>query len=90
MPGWCSRLPRLPCLVAQAPAPGETPIPRDVDLAHPVYETTFERESALQDWVLEGGRRMRVAGGNRANNLVCWLKCEMPADFLFAFTVRGE
>ncbi len=86
------------------PQPGETFIPEDFDRTHPVYETSFDDASALGDWVLEGGKRMSVAGGNlilesepgsvrsesNANHLVCWLKREVPADFLLEFTVRPE
>ena len=75
-----------------------------VILERPIYETSFEDQSALKDWVLEGGKRMSVTGGSlllesepgsvrseaNANHLVCWLKREIPADFLLEFTVRPE
>ena len=71
----------------------------DVDFANPVYETDFQSQNELQDWCLEGGLRMEIEDGNlvlesrRAvdnNHLVCWLKQEMPADFLLEFTVSPE
>lgn len=74
----------------------------DVDFMHPVYVNEFEDVAALADWQLEGGLRMGVERGNlvlesqpgttvsqaNADHLVCWLRREMPADFLFEFTVR--
>ena len=82
---------------AQPPPPPVegTFVPRDVNLASPIYQTSFDSESELRDWVLEGGRRMSVSGGSLvlesrpgsvssetdADHLVCWLKREIPADF---------
>lgn len=79
-------------------------IPADVDWERPVYQTSFDGPAALEDWKLEGGLRMSVANGSlileskpgstkseaNANHLVCWLKKEMPADFLLEFTVRPQ
>lgn len=72
-------------------------VPTDVDFAHPIYETSFDDPAVLNDWTLEGGRRMSVAGGNlvlesggRNNHLVCWLRKEAPADFLLEFTFRPQ
>lgn len=76
--------------------------PADVDWDHPVYATSFDDSSVLEDWKLEGGLRMSVADGNLvlestpgstrsetdANHLVCWLTREVPADFLLEFSVR--
>jgi hypothetical protein len=103
---FCSLLVVLPllCRAEDPPSPNGKLFPKDVDLTHPVYQTSFEDESVLKDWVLEGGRRMRVAGGNLvlesqpgsvrsesdADHLVCWLKREIPADFLVEFTVCPE
>ena len=84
------------------PAVGQRYVPADVDWEHPVYATSFESAEALQDWKLEGGKRMSVENGRfcvgkRAawaqvaatdNHLVCWLTKEVPADFLLEFTVR--
>lgn len=84
--------------------PGQKFVPADVDAAHPVYATSFETPAVLKDWALEGGLRMSVAGGNLvleskpgsvqseagANHLVCWLRREIPADFLLEFTVQPE
>jgi hypothetical protein len=75
-----------------------------VELTQPIYQNSFDDTSALNDWVLEGGLRMRVAEGNLvlesrpgslrsesdANHLVCWLKREVHADFLLEFTVRPD
>jgi len=79
-------------------------IPFDVDFEHPVYETRFDDPSMLKDWVLEGGKKMSVECGlfvlesepksgreeTDDNHLVCWLKTEIPADFLLEFTVRPQ
>lgn len=78
--------------------------PDDVDWQHPVYITSFDSPAALDDWRLEGGRRMTVEEGNlvlesdresvrsesKGNHLVCWLRREVPADFLLEFSVRPE
>jgi len=88
----------------RAAAGGERFVPRDVDWEHPLYETSFDAPAALKDWRLEGGQRMSVAGGNlvlesdrlstksegAANHLVCWLRREMPGDFLLEFSVCPE
>ena len=77
-------------------------VPTDVDWDHPVYKTSFDDCSALEDWKLEGGLRMSVTDGNLvlesrsgstaseadADHLVCWLAREIPADFLLEFSVR--
>lgn len=72
-------------------------VPTDVDFDRPVYESSFDDPAALNDWKLEGGKRMSVAGGNlvlesggRNNHLVCWLRKEAPADFLLEFTFRPQ
>lgn len=79
------------------PRQGEIFVPSDVDTAHPIYESSFKDSSALKDWLLEGGKQMRIADGNlilesdakkEKNHLVCWLKKEAPADFLLEFTMR--
>jgi hypothetical protein len=81
---------------------GETFVPQDVDWDHPVYQTSFDDEVVLDDWTLEGGWRKRIEEGclilengpdpadpdHKAQHLVCWLKPEIPADFLLEFTVR--
>ena len=77
---------------------GEKFVPQDVDRAHPVYETTFDDPSELVNWHLEGGRRMGIEAGKlvlqngppdgKGRHLVCWLKMEMPADFLLEFEVN--
>jgi len=88
----------------QRQATGMKFLPPDVDWDHPVYQTSFEEPADLEDWRLEGGLRMSVAGGNlvlesrpgstkseaNANHLVCWLTQEVPADFLLEFSVRPE
>ncbi|MGH9339176.1 MAG: DUF1961 family protein [Acidobacteriota bacterium] len=72
-------------------------VPTDVDVDHPIYETSFDDPAVLNDWKLEGGNQMSVAGGNlvlesggRNNHLVCWLRKEAPADFLLEFTFRPQ
>jgi hypothetical protein len=86
------------------PGLGDLWIPLDVDWAHPAYVSGFENPAALQDWRMEGGRRMGVENGRLVldsedpggkpkagdNHLVCWLNREMPADFLLEFGVRPE
>ena len=78
--------------------------PMDVDYANPIYETSFDDEAALKDWQLEGGKRMSISEGNLVlesepreiegesgpNHLVCWLKKEVPANFLLEFTLRPK
>ena len=97
------------CAVAQNTAPqhalvGKEFKPRDVDYANPVYETSFDDESALEDWQLEGGKSMSVSDGNLVlesepvetdgerdpNHLVCWLKKEIPANFLLEFNLKPK
>jgi hypothetical protein len=93
----------LNCSAADAPAPdptvGQRFIPADVDWQHPVIASTFDAAASLQDWKLEGGKRMSIANGRlvlesepaeKGNHLVCWLTKEMPADFLLEFKVRPQ
>jgi hypothetical protein len=52
----------IECASAQDAAPqhplvGRKFEPKDVDYAHPVYETSFGNETTLEDWKLEGGKR---------------------------------
>lgn len=85
------------------PKVGDKFLPRDVDTAQPLYETSFDALESLKDWRLEGGKRLTVADGNLIlesdpnkkgkdgkcdDHLVCWLIKELPADFLIEFTVR--
>ena len=39
------------------PKLGEKFQPKDIDLARPVYETSFDSPDVLKDWRLEGGKR---------------------------------
>ena len=97
------------CAVAQNAAPqhpmvGKEFKPTDVDYENPIYETSFDDEAALEDWQLEGGKKMSISEGNLVlesepldiegelapNHLVCWLKKEVPADFLLEFTLRPK
>jgi hypothetical protein len=78
--------------------------PTDVDFAHPVYASDFSDPRELSDWVLEGGRSMRIEDGRlilesapaanadepSRNHLVCWLKQEAPADFLCEIVLRPQ
>jgi hypothetical protein len=76
-------------------------VPDDVGTL--LFETRFADATALADFVLEGGRRMSVDAGRlvlesvpsasedpRGNHLVCWLKKEIPADFLLELGVCPE
>jgi acetyl esterase len=87
----------------QKPKLGEKFLPRDIDLARPIYETSFESADVLKEWRLEGGKQMSIADGRLIlesdpakkgkdgkciDHLVCWLLKELPADFLIEFTVR--
>lgn len=92
----------------QAATPPEPPfhrsvserfVPADVAWDRPVYATGFDDESALRDWRLEGGERMRVENGRlvlesrpgeRNNHLVCWLTRELPAEYLLEFSMRPQ
>jgi hypothetical protein len=86
--------------VAQHPLVGERFTPSDVDYGNPVYESSFDNQAVLDDWRLEGGKRMSIAEGNLVlesqptdddrNHLVCWLAKEVPADFLLEFSVRPQ
>jgi hypothetical protein len=78
--------------------------PQDVDFARPIYHTDFSRPDELADWVREGGRSMRVEDGRliiesspadepgerSGNHVVCWLKREIPADFLLEVVLRPQ
>lgn len=79
------------------PSVGQRFVPTDVDWMHPAYRTSFDDDSALKEWRLEGGKRMSVVSGKlvlesepgqKDNHLVCWLDREMPADFLLELTLR--
>lgn len=86
------------------PAVGQRFVPEDVDWSHTLYATTFDRDAALAEWRLEGGRRMGISRGRLVlesipgssapspadNHLVCWLAREIPADFLLEFKVRPQ
>lgn len=80
---------------------GQKLVPPNVDWRHPIYQTSFQDPAALKDWLLEGGKSMSAANGKlvleskdegppakNTNHLVCWLKHEVPADFLLEFSVR--
>lgn len=76
---------------------GEKFYPTDVEWSHPIYECTFDDPSSLRDWQLEGGYRMNVedgslvlenGSGESASHLVCWLKHEVPSDFLLEFAFQ--
>ena len=76
---------------------GKRFIPTNVDWAKPVYQTTFDNTAELENWKLEGGKRLAIEHGklvlenaDKENHLVCWLKTEAPADFLLEFTVRPQ
>jgi len=82
------------------PAVGQRYVPVDVRWDAPLYSTSFDDDS-LDDWVLEGGKSMKIADGRLVlettpggsvrkptdNHLVCWLRREIPADFLLEFRV---
>ena len=84
----------------QHPLVGKRFTPSEVDYGNIVYESSFDNQAALNDWRLEGGKRMSIAEGNMVlesqptdddrNHLVCWLRREVPADFLLEFTVRPQ
>jgi hypothetical protein len=88
---------------APAPEPpphrdvGQRLVPADVDWAQPVYQTAFDDPAELKNWKLEGGKRISLEKGKlvlenagAADHLVCWLKAEVPADFLLEFSVRPQ
>ncbi len=83
----------------------EADLPTNIDWEHPVYRSGFDSDDALQDWLLEGGKDMRVEEGSlvlesegeytrpvggQGNHLVAWLKPEMPANFYLEFDFRPE
>jgi hypothetical protein len=86
------------------PANGTVFQPKDVDFAHPIYRTEFDDPAEKRDWVFEGGRSMTIAGGKLIlesspeadakqrilNHLVCWLRQEVPANFLFEVALRPQ
>ena len=79
---------------------GETFIPEDVNWDRPAYRTDFDNPSELDNWQLEGGYRASIDQGQlllenappdeKGKHMVCWLKEEMPANFLMEFKVRPE
>lgn len=87
---------------AEPPAPvhpevGRRFVPAGVGWDRPVYQTTFDKPSELDNWKLEGGRKASIADGKLVlestgehNHLVCWLKTEAPADFLLEFSIRPQ
>jgi len=97
----CTFAPKLTARDSGEPLP---PLPDDVDVAHPVYMTSFDDPAELDLWRLEGGRRAGIKDGklvmesnrktkqstSQANHLVNWLTKEVPADFLLEFVVRPE
>jgi hypothetical protein len=86
------------------PANGSSLSLKDVDFSRPVYRTEFDNPAERNDWVLEGGKAMTITAGRlvlestpladpterNTNHLVCWLKKEMPADFLFEVALRPQ
>jgi hypothetical protein len=88
--------------VSMHPSVGDTFIVPDADYDHPVYKTSFESEAVLEDWQLEGGWMIHVWNGSlildsrpsdseehgSRDHLVCWLKKEVPANFLLEFKIR--
>src|SRR5687768_11354983 len=50
-------------LPATLPKLGEKFLPQDVDLARPVYKTSFESPEVLKGWRLEGGKQMSISDG---------------------------
>lgn len=81
------------------PSVGQRLVPTDVAWDRPVFQTGFDDPSELKNWKLEGGKRVSIANGklvlesepgHKDNHLVCWLKKEMPANFLLEFTVRPQ
>lgn len=81
----------------EPPRQGETFMPDDVDLEHPIYETSFDDPAVLRDWSREGGLPLGIANGNLLlesdpaddlDHMVVWLRREVPADFLLEFTLR--
>jgi hypothetical protein len=86
-------------LIAAALAPGfESPAPPPV--THESVGKVFK--PADVDWVFEGGQAMRIEDGRlilesspalipgerSRNHLVCWLRKEVPADFLLEVVLR--
>ena len=93
----------LPAAIAQNrdaplhPEMGQRSIPKDVDWTKPIYQTAFDDPGELKNWQLEGGKRAGIENGkfilenaSRENHLVCWLKQEVPADFLLEFKMRPK
>lgn len=86
------------------PAIGTIFKPADVDFDRPIYRTEFSDPAELRDWVFEGGKAMSIQSGRlvlesspasdpsqqSTNHLVCWLRREVPADFLLEFTVHPQ
>ncbi len=86
------------------PSVGQKFAPVDVDWKHPVYSNGFDQASTLKDWKLEGGKQMTIQGGkfilesppgaktasDNTGHLVCWLRQEIPSDFLLEFSFRPQ
>ena len=72
----------------------------DVDWDQPVYSTDFDDPAERDKWQLEGGHAARIADGDlilenaapgeKGSHLVCWLKQELPADYLLEFSFRPK
>jgi len=90
--------------LAPHPLAGKRLVPEDVDRERAIYETSFDDPARLRDWRLEGGKSMSVVNGklvlesveiegprgDNKNHLVCWLRKEVPGDFLLEFSVRPD
>ena len=76
--------------------------PPQVIWNHPIYTNSFDDASTLKDWQLEGGKQMAITNGrlvlesppgaktpaDNTGHLVCWLRKEIPGDFLLEFSFR--
>lgn len=84
---------------AENPPAGGAFAPDDVDFENPIYVADFANPRSVDEWILEGGASMEASGGklvlkngkgpdglDKGKPLVCWLKKELPADFLIEFS----
>lgn len=79
------------------------PALQDVNWNEPIYSTQFESQEVLNDWILEGGKSMRIEDGVLTletegintkpapdYHLVAWLDREIPGSFYAEFDFRPK
>ncbi|HEX5218061.1 MAG TPA: DUF1961 family protein [Verrucomicrobiae bacterium] len=84
------------------PLVGQRFEPHAVNWDRPVYTNSFDDPATLKDWALEGGKSVAITNSvfvlesppgaktpeENTGHLVCWLRKEIPGDFLLEFSFR--